>query len=81
VRHGGTAINTRYVADREALAAVGVAGVNFRLRMTVSLLDRLAAAVVTGIIVPPPITRTSLDEVPALLSKHGRGERKTVITM
>ncbi len=81
VRPGGTAITTRYVADREALAAAGVAGVNFRLRMTVSLLDRLAAAVVAGIIVPPPTTRFSLDEVPALLSKHGRGEGKTVITM
>jgi NADPH:quinone reductase-like Zn-dependent oxidoreductase len=81
VRPGGTAITTRYVADRDALAAVGVAGVNFQLRVTVSLLDRLAAAVVAGIIVPPPITRTSLGEVPALLSKHGRGEGKTVITM
>jgi NADPH:quinone reductase len=81
VRPGGTAITTRYVADREALAAAGVTGVNFRLPMTVSLLDRLAAAAVAGIIVPPPITRFSLDEVPALLSKHGRGEGKTVITM
>jgi hypothetical protein len=49
--------------------------------MTVPLLDRLAAAVVAGTIVAPPITRISLDEVPALLSKHGRGEGKTVITM
>jgi threonine dehydrogenase-like Zn-dependent dehydrogenase len=81
VRPGGTAITTRYVADREALAALGVTGVNFRLPMTVSLLDRLASAVVAGIIVPPPITRTSLDEVPALMSEHGRGEGKTVITM
>jgi NADPH2:quinone reductase len=81
VRPGGTAITTRYVADREALAAVGVAGVNFQLPMTISLLDRLAAAVVAGIIVPPPITRFSLDEVPALLSKHGLGEGKSVITM
>jgi NADPH:quinone reductase-like Zn-dependent oxidoreductase len=81
VRPGGTAITTRYVADREALAAAGVTGVNFRLPMTVSLLDRLAATAVAGIIVPPPITRFSLDEVPALLSKHGRSEGKTVITM
>jgi NADPH:quinone reductase-like Zn-dependent oxidoreductase len=81
VRPGGNAITTRYVADREALAALGVTGVNFRLPMTVSLLDRLASAVVAGIIVPPPITRTSLDEVPALMSEHGRGEGKTVITM
>jgi NADPH:quinone reductase len=81
VRPGGTAITTRYVADREALAAAGVTGVNFQLHVTVSLLDRLAAAVVAAIIVPPPITRTSLDEVPALLSRHGRGEGKTVITI
>jgi NADPH:quinone reductase len=81
VRPGGTAITTRYVADREALAALGVTGVNFRLPMTVSLLDRLAAAVVAGTIVGPPITRLSLDEVPALLNKHGRAEGKTVITM
>jgi NADPH2:quinone reductase len=81
VRPGGTAITTRYVADREDLAAAGVTGVNFRLPITVSLLDRLAAAAVAGIIVPPPITRFSLDEVPALLGKHGRSEGKTVITM
>jgi hypothetical protein len=81
VRPGGTAITTRYVADREALAALGVTGVNFQLPMTVSLLDRLAAAVVAGTIVPPPITRTSLAEVPALLGKHGRGKGKPVITM
>ncbi len=81
VRPGGTAITTRYVANREALAAAGVTGVNFQLPMTVSLVDRLAAAIVAGIIVPPPITRTSLDAVPALLSKHGRGEGKPVITM
>jgi hypothetical protein len=31
--------------------------------------------------VPPPITRFSLDEVPALLSKQGLGEGKSVITM
>ena len=81
VRPGGTAITTRYVADRKALEAVGVAGVNFQLRVTVSLLDRLASAVVAGIIMPPPITQFSLNEVPVLMSKHGRGEGKTVITM
>jgi NADPH:quinone reductase-like Zn-dependent oxidoreductase len=81
VRPGGIAITTRYVADLEALGAAGVTGVNFRVHVTVPLLDRLAAAVVAGIIVSPPITQTSLDEVPALLSKHGRGEGKTVITM
>ena len=81
VRRGGTAITTRYVADRETLARAGVAGVNFQLPMTVSLLDRLAAAVVAGTIMPPPITQISLDEVPDLVSRHGHAEGKTVITM
>jgi NADPH:quinone reductase len=81
VRPGGTAITTRYVADRETLARAGVTGVNFQLPMTVPLLDRLVAAVVAGTIVPPPITRISLDEVPDLVSRHGHAEGKTVITM
>ena len=81
VRPGGTAVTTRYVADQESLAAAGVTGVNFQLPMNISLLDRLAAAVVAGTIVAPPITRLSLNEVPALLSKHDRAEGKTVITI
>jgi NADPH2:quinone reductase len=81
VRPGGTAVTTRYIADQESLATAGVTGVNFQLPMNVSLLDRLATAVVDGIIVAPPITRLSLGKVPALLSKHGRAEGKTVITM
>jgi hypothetical protein len=81
VRRGGTAITTRYVADRETLARAGVTGVNFQLPMTVSLLDRLAAAVVAGTIMPPPIIRISLDEVPDLMCRHGHAEGKTVITM
>ena len=81
VRSGGTAVTTRYVADQESLATAGVTGVNFQLPMNISLLDRLAAAVVAGTIVAPPITRLSLNEVPALLGKHGRAEGKTVITI
>jgi NADPH:quinone reductase len=81
VRRGGTAITTRYVADRETLARAGITGVNFQLPMTVSLLDRLAAVVVAGTIMPPPITQISLDEVPDLVSRHGHAEGKTVITM
>jgi NADPH:quinone reductase len=81
VRPGGTAVTTRYVADQESLATAGVTGVNFQLPMNISLLDRLAAAVVAGTIVAPPITRLSLNEVPALLGKHGRAEGKTVITI
>jgi NADPH:quinone reductase-like Zn-dependent oxidoreductase len=81
VRPGGTAVTTRYVADPQTLAAAGVTGVNFRLPMTIPLLDRLAAAVVAGAIAPPPITQISLDEVPALPGKYGRAEGKTIITM
>jgi NADPH:quinone reductase len=80
VRRGGTALSTRYVADQETLARAGVTGVNFQLSMTVPLLDRLASRVTAGSIVPPPITRISLDDVPALLAgRHTEG--KTVITM
>jgi NADPH:quinone reductase len=79
VRPGGTAVTTRYVADQQTLARAGVTGVNFALSMTAPLLDRLAARVAAGSIVPPPITRVSLDEVPALLGRPTEG--KTVITM
>ena len=81
VRPGGTAVTTRYVADQQMLARAGVTGVNFALSMTVPLLDRLAARVAAGSIVPPPITRVSLDDVPALLGKPGHAEGKTVITI
>lgn len=80
VRPGGTALTTLYVADPETLAQAGVTGVNFALSMTAPLLDRLASRVAAGSIVPPPITRVSLDDVPALLG-GGHTEGKTVITM
>jgi NADPH:quinone reductase len=79
VHPGGTALTTRYVADPETLARAGVTGVNFALSMTAPLLDRLAARVAAGSVVPPPITRVSLDDVPALLGRHTEG--KTVITI
>ena len=81
VRPGGTAITTRYVADTETLARAGVTGVNFQLSMTVPLLDQLAARVAAGSIVPPPITRISLDDVPAVLGSPSHTEGKTVITI
>jgi len=80
VRPGGTALTTRYVADLETLARAGVTGVNFRLSMTVPLLDQLASLVAAGSIVPPPITQVTLDNVPALLG-GGHTDGKTVITM
>jgi NADPH:quinone reductase len=83
VRPGGTAISANYVADEEALRANRVTGVNFALPMSSELLERLAQEVVDGRIVTPPITRISLDEVPAALSaaqsRPARG--KTVITL
>jgi NADPH:quinone reductase len=79
VRPGGTALTTLYVADEQTLARAGVTGVNFRLSITAPLLDRLASRVAAGSIVPPPITRVSLDDVPALMGRHTEG--KTVITM
>jgi NADPH:quinone reductase-like Zn-dependent oxidoreductase len=80
VRPGGTALTTRYVADPDTLARAGVTGVNFALSMTAPLLDRLASRVAAGSVVPPPITRVRLDDVPALLGGR-RTEGKTVITI
>jgi NADPH:quinone reductase len=83
VRPGGTAMSTNYVADEEALRTTGVTGVNFALPMSNALLERLVQAVVDGHIVTPPITRISLEDVPAALSAgHARRARgKTVITL
>jgi NADPH2:quinone reductase len=79
VRTGGTAMTTRYVADTEALASRGVAGVNYRLEASSGLLERLADAVVSGRIVTPPITQIELDDVPGL-NGQPKAEGKTVIT-
>jgi NADPH:quinone reductase len=81
VHSGGTAVTTRYVADLETLARAGVTGVNFALSMTAPLLERLASRVAAGSIVPPPITRLSLDDVPAFLGEPSHAEGKTVITI
>src|ERR1700746_200892 len=83
VRPGGTAMSTNYVADEAALRASGVTGINFALPMSSELLERLAQAVVDGRIVTPPITRISLEEVPAALrAKQARPARgKTVIAL
>jgi hypothetical protein len=77
------ALTTRYVADEEPLHASGVTGTNFALPISSELLERVAKAVVDGRIVTRPITRISLEEVPAVLSaaqeRPARG--KTVITL
>jgi NADPH:quinone reductase-like Zn-dependent oxidoreductase len=83
VRPGGTAMSTNYVADEESLSVSGVTGINFALPMSSELLERLAEAVLDGRVVPPPITRISLEEVPDALNPaqalHARG--KTVIAL
>ncbi len=81
VRSGGSAVTTQYVADEEALGAIGVTGVNFALPASSELFERVAEAVADGRIVAPPITRTSLEEVPAALSSAAPpAGGKTVIT-
>jgi NADPH:quinone reductase len=79
VRPGGTALTALYVADSEALAAQGVAGVNYGLEASNELLERLADAVVNGRIVVPPITQLDLDDVAGFNDKP-RAEGKRVIT-
>jgi NADPH2:quinone reductase len=83
VKRGGTAVTTQYVADEVALRAAGITGVNFALPSSSELFDRVAEAVVDGRIVAPPITRISLDEVPAVLSsaKARPASGKTVIAL
>jgi hypothetical protein len=83
VRPGGTAMSTNYVADEAALRTAGVTGINFALPMSSELLERLAQAVVDGRIVTPPITRISLEAVPAALNPAQARPvgGKTVITL
>ncbi|MEU9329945.1 NADP-dependent oxidoreductase [Streptomyces canus] len=83
VRPGGSAVTTRFVAHVGGLEAVGVTERNFVLPVSRPLLDRVAEAVVTGHVAPPPITRVPLEEAPAAVTGSVRGatEVKTVITM
>ncbi len=81
VRSGGTAVTTQYVADEAALGLIGITGINFALPMSSELLERVADAVADGRIVAPPITRISLEEVPAALSSTRPVSGKTVITL
>ena len=83
VRPGGSAVTTQYVADEEALGATGITGINFALQPSSELLERVAEAVADGRIVAPPITRISLEEVPAALSSAQArpASGKTVVTV
>ena len=82
VRRGGTALTTRYVADVKTLGTAGVTGVNFQVKTSADVLQRLADAVASGLIVAPPITRIALADAPVALNRIGGGqpEGKTVIT-
>jgi threonine dehydrogenase-like Zn-dependent dehydrogenase len=75
-------VTTQYVADEAALRAAGIAGVNFALPSSSELFERVAEAVADGRIVAPPITRISLEEVPATLdpAQARAASGKTVIT-
>jgi NADPH:quinone reductase-like Zn-dependent oxidoreductase len=83
VRPCGTALSTRYVADDRALLASGVRGVNFALCETSEVLERVAEHLVDGRIVPPPVTRITLDEVPFAMRSRPQhhGDGKTVIAL
>jgi NADPH2:quinone reductase len=82
VRPGGIAITTQYDADVEALRSSGIRGVNFALRETSELLQRVADALTTGRVIEPPITRITLDDVPGMLGPNApRVEGKTVIVL
>ena len=83
VRPGGTAATTQYVADEAALATAGITGIDFALQPSSELFERVAEAVADGRIVAPPITRMTLEDVPAALSsaQARTASGKTVITL
>ena len=82
VKPGGRAVTTQYVADEAVLGATGVTGINYAMQPSSELFERVADAVADGRILAPPITRVSLEEVPATLSPaQARAiSGKTVIT-
>jgi NADPH:quinone reductase len=83
VRPGGTAITTQYVADLGALQSLGIRGVNFALRMTSELLERVVRALADGTVFGPPITRISLNDAPnyCLSLNQSKPDGKTVIVL
>jgi NADPH:quinone reductase-like Zn-dependent oxidoreductase len=82
VRPGGTAISTQYVAEVEMLQSQGIRGVNFRLRQTSELLERVGRALADHMVTVPPLTFVALEEVPGLFESQGRApDGKTVIVL
>ena len=81
VKRGGIALTTTFVADTAALNAGGITGVNYVVRVSSELLERVADELVAGRIAAPPIRDIRLDDVPAAFKAIGHGDGKTVITM
>jgi NADPH:quinone reductase len=83
VRAGGSAVTTQYVADLEALRSRGIRGVNFALRQTSELLQKVADSLAARTVIEPPITRITLDDVPSMFGPEAPSgaDRKTVIVM
>jgi NADPH:quinone reductase-like Zn-dependent oxidoreductase len=83
VRKGGSALTTRYVADVDALAANGVAAINFQLPASSELLERVAEALAAKTIIPPPIKLIPLVRAPVAFDGEGEPlfDGKTVIVM
>jgi NADPH:quinone reductase-like Zn-dependent oxidoreductase len=81
VRSGGTALKTRFqfAADIEGLATRGVTGVNYELHASSEVLQRVADAVASGRIAPPPIARITLDDVANLNGGRPDGGKTVVI--
>jgi NADPH:quinone reductase len=83
VRPGGVAITTQYVADLDALQSSGIRGVNFALRTTSELMERVGQALANKSVQPPPISRIKLEDVPAMFRSQSRSisGSKTVIVL
>jgi NADPH:quinone reductase len=84
VRPGGAAVSTRYVADTRALSASGIRAANFVLHQTSEVLERVAEDLIDRRIVPPPLIRIALDDVPSAMaskSHHRDDHVKTVIVL
>ena len=81
VRPGGTALSLVSAADPEALAADGITGVDYAVRVSPELLRGVADALVSGRVVAPPITDIRLDEVPDAWARTDHADGKTVIAM
>jgi NADPH:quinone reductase-like Zn-dependent oxidoreductase len=83
VRPGGSAVTTQYVADLEALRSRGIRGVNFALRQTSELLQKVAESLAARTVVEPPIIRTTINDVPSLFGPEAppRADGKTVIVL